>query len=125
MSYIGVDAFRAYRVMMTLIRSLWFIEDARTKCAKDIQKEIKDQKFEDLVNWFNNLSEDEQKLFFRIAILFGAQLDEEDMLAVLRFRKDKNGVAISRQNINNLSVKEIVDNISDVCLELNKEKVFF
>ena len=125
MSYIGVDAFRAYRVMMTLIRSLWFIEDARTKCAKDIRKEIKDQKFEDLVNWFNNLSEDEQKLFFRIAILFGAQLDEEDMLAVLRFRKDKNGVAISRQNINNLSVKEIVDNISDVCLELNKEKVFF
>ena len=54
MSYIGVDAFRAYRVMMTLIRSLWFIEDARTKCAKDIKKEIKDQKFEDLVNWFNN-----------------------------------------------------------------------
>ena len=125
MSYIGVDAFRAYRVMMTLIRSLWFIEDARTKCANDIKKEIKDQKFEDLVNWFNNLSEDEQKLFFRIAILFGAQLDEEDMLAVLRFRKDKNGIAISRQNINNLSVKEIVDNISDVCLELNKEKVFF
>lgn len=125
MSYIGVDAFRAYRVMMTLIRSLWFIEDARTKCAKDTKKEIKDQKFEDLVNWFNNLSDEEQKLFFRIAILFGAQLDEEDMLAVLRFRKDKNGVAISRQNINNLSVKEIVDNISDVCLELNKEKVFF
>lgn len=121
----GIEQYRAYRVMIVLFRSLWFLGDIVGQCAQALNKEPKDVSFSDFGDWFFGLDKDERRVKFKFAVLFGASMDQDEMLAVCSFRKDKNEVAISKENIRNLSMTEIVEIISDVCVELSEEKIFF
>lgn len=121
----GIEQYRAYRVMIVLFRSLWFLGDVVGQCAQALEKDVKDISFLEFGDWFFGLDKDERRVKFKFAVLFGASLDQDEMLAVCSFRKDKNGVAISKENIRNLTMTEIVDFVSDVCADLSEEKVFF
>ncbi len=121
----GIAQYRAYRVMIVLFRSLWFLGDIVLQCAQDLGKESKDVSFTDFGDWFFGLDKDARRVKFKFAVLFGASLDQDELLAVCGFRKDKNGVAISKENFRNLSITDIVDMVSDVCADLSDEKVFF
>lgn len=121
----GIEQYRAYRVMIVLFRSLWFLGDVVGKCAQDLNVKAQELTFKQFGDWFFGLESDARRTYFRYAVLFGASLDNDELLAICGFRKDKNGVAISKENIRNMSVSDMVDVISDVCLELSELKVFF
>lgn len=121
----GIEQYRAYRVMIVLFRSLWFLGDVVGQCAQTLEKDVKDISFSDFGDWFFGLDKDERRVKFKFAVLFGASLDQDEILAVCGLRKDKNGVAISKENIRNLTMTEMVEMIADVCVELSEEKIFF
>lgn len=121
----GIEQYRAYRVMIVLFRSLWFLGDIVEQCAQGLKKEPKDLSFKEFGDWFFCLDADVRKTHFKFGVLFGASLDQEELLAVCKFRKDKNGVQYSKENIRNIKISELVEIVSDVCVELSEEKVFF
>lgn len=125
MAYTGIDGLRAYKVMSTLVRSLYFIAEVVAECAKATQTKPEDMTFEVFLGWFDNLDSDRKRGLFKLSVIHGAVLDPDEVFSLLKYRKDKNGIAISKTNINNLSVKEIADNITDVCMDLSEETVFF
>lgn len=121
----GIEQYRAYRVMIVLFRSLWFLDDVVGQYVQDTHKEPKDIVFREFGEWFFNLDAAKRKTYFKFALLFGASLEQDEMLSVLKFRQDNNGVAYSKENIKNIKLSEMVETIADVCVELSEEKVFF
>lgn len=121
----GIEQYRAYRVMIVLFRSLWFLGDIVEQCAQNLNKNAKDLSFKEFGDWFFGLDADKRKVHFKFAVLFGASLDPDELLSVCKFRKDKNGVAFSKENIQNITMSDLVNIVSDVCVELSEEKVFF
>lgn len=125
MAYTGIDGLRAYKVMATLVRSLFFIAEVVAECAKATQTKPEDMTFEVFLGWFDSLESDRKRGLFKLSVIHGALLDPDEIFSLLKYRKDKNGVSISKTNIGNLSVKEIADSITDVCMELSEETIFF
>lgn len=77
-----------------------------------------EQFFEELDDW-----DDEQVEFLiRLAVRTVA-LDAEELMSLFRFATDENGVSFSRVNISNLSLEEIYEVLTAVCLEVSKIKV--
>lgn len=125
MAYTGIDGLRAYKVMASLVRSLFFLAEITSECAKETQTKPEDMSFDVFFRWFDSLDKDRKRSLFKLSVIHGITLDQDEMFALLKYTKDKNGVAISKANIGNLSVKEIADNITNVCMELSEENVFF
>lgn len=125
MAYTGIDGLRAYKVMASLVRSLYFLAEITSECAKTTQTKPEDMSFEIFFRWFDSLDKDRKRSLFKLSVIHGITLDQDELFALLKYTKDKNGIAISKANISNLSVKEIADNITDVCMELSEENVFF
>lgn len=125
MAYTGIDGLRAYKVMASLVRSLYFLAEITSECAKTTQTKPEDMSFDVFFRWFDSLESDRKRSLFKLSVIHGITLDQDELFALLKYTKDKNGVAISKANIGNLSVKEIADNITDVCMELSEESVFF
>lgn len=125
MVYTGIDGLRAYKVMASLVRSLYFLAEITSECAKTTQTKPEDMSFDIFFRWFDNLESDRKRSLFKLSVIHGITLDQDELFALLKYTKDKNGIAISKANIGNLSVKEIADNITDVCMELSEENVFF
>lgn len=121
----GLQQYRAYRVMLSMFRSLWFMGDVVNRTAQDLKIDIKDITFEQFGDWFFALDRDERNKLFRRAVLFGATLDPDELIAICAQRKDSNDVAIAKENIGNLKMSELTDIMADVCTELSDEKVFF
>ena len=125
MAYTGIDGLRAYKVMASLVRSLYFLAEITSECAKTTQTKPEDMSFDVFFRWFDSLESDRKRSLFKLSVIHGITLDQDELFALLKYTKDKNGVAISKANIGNLSVKEIADNITDVCMGLSEENVFF
>lgn len=125
MAYTGIDGLRAYKVMASLVRSLYFIAEITSECVKATQTKPEDMSFDVFFRWFDSLESDRKRSLFKLSVIHGITLDQDELFALLKYTKDKNGVAISKSNIGNLSVKEIADNITDVCMQLSEENVFF
>lgn len=125
MAYTGIDGLRAYKVMASLVRSLYFLAEITSECAKTTQTKPEDMSFEIFFRWFDSLDKDHKRSLFKLSVIHGITLDQDELFALLKYTKDKNGIAISKANIGNLSVKEIADNITDVCMDLSEENVFF
>lgn len=125
MAYTGIDGLRAYKVMASLVRSLYFLAEITSECAKTTQTKPEDMSFDVFFRWFDSLESDRKRSLFKLSVIHGITLDQDELFALLKYTKDKNGVAISKANIGNLSVKEIADNITNVCMELSEESVFF
>lgn len=125
MAYTGIDGLRAYKVMASLVRSLYFLAEITSECAKTTQTKPEDMSFDVFFRWFDSLESDRKRSLFKLSVIHGITLDQDELFALLKYTKDKNGVAISKANIGNLSVKEIADNITNVCMELSEENVFF
>lgn len=126
MAYSGIDGLRAYRVMMSLIYSLTQIREVYIRYVKETGiKKSSDVSFESFLRWFDELSDDRKKQLFKWAILCGAELSNDELLSVLRYRADNNGVAFDKSNVGNISIKQMVESVADICAELCKEQVFF
>ncbi len=125
MAYTGIDGLRAYKVMASLVRSLYFIAEITSECAKKTQTKPEDMSFDIFFRWFDSLEADRKRALFKLSVIHGITLDQDELFALLKYTKDANGVPVSKANIGNLSVKQIADNITDVCMELSEENVFF
>lgn len=121
----GLQQYSAYRAMMTLFRSLWFLDDALNECIKATGKEPKDFTLKDFGKWFFDLEESERRKWFLFAVLFGAELNPDELLPLLMDARDKNGVPITKSNIGNMKMSEIANAAADKCLELSQERIFF
>ena len=64
----GIAQYRAYRVMIVLFRSLWFLGDIVLQCAQDLGKESKDVSFTDFGDWFFGLDKDARRVKFKFAV---------------------------------------------------------
>lgn len=80
--------------------------------------------FEKFVEVFNQADSAEKEKILRKAVAI-VPLTQDEMLSVLYFAKDSNGVRISRENIDNLKYDEIFNYIVEVCLAFAETKVFF
>lgn len=126
MAYNGIDGLRAYRVMITLIYSLTQINEVYKSYIKDSNiKKSDDVSLESFLHWFDNLENERKKQLFKIAILCGADLTNDEILSVVKYRADNNGVAFNKSNVGNMKISEIVNVVSDVCVELCQEEIFF
>ena len=125
MAYTGIDGLRAYKVMASLVRSLYFLAEITSECAKTTQTKPEDMSFEVFFRWFDSLEADRKRALFKLSVIHGITLDQDELFALLKYTKDANGVPVSKANIGNLSVKQIADNITNVCMELSEENVFF
>lgn len=82
------------------------------------------KKFDDFYAEILNFDQDAQRKILEDAIRF-VELQEEEILAVLGFCKDPNGLKIDKTNIGNFNPAEIMDMIVEVCLQVFKIDVFF
>lgn len=125
MAYTGIDGLRAYKVMASLVRSLYFLAEITSECAKATQTKPEDMSFDVFFRWFDSLDKDRKRSLFKLSAIHGITLDQEELFALLKYTKDANGVPVSKANIGNLTVTQIANNIVDVCMELSEENVFF
>lgn len=125
MAYTGIDGLRAYKVMASLVRSLYFLAEITSECAKATQTKPEDMSFDIFFRWFDSLDAKRKRALFKLSVVHGITLDQDEIFALLKYTKDKNGISVSKANIGNLSVREIADNIVNVCMELSEENVFF
>lgn len=125
MAYTGIDGLRAYKVMASLVRSLYFLAEITSECAKATQIKPEDMSFDIFFRWFDSLDTERKRALFKLSVVHGITLDQDEIFALLKYTKDKNGISVSKANIGNLSVREIADNIVNVCMDLSEEKVFF
>lgn len=121
----GLKQYRAYRVMLSVFRSLWFLNDIVIVACDELKIKPSDIKFEDFAKWFFALEESKRKYYFKMALLFGVSLDNDEIVALCSMKSDKNNVAYSRENINNMALSELIAIMVDVCYDLSGEEVFF
>lgn len=110
----GLEGLRAYKAMMVLVRSLWFLAEVN-----------QNKEYEEFLTWFDGQEPEKLKELFKVAVVYGVKMDKDELLDLLCFCTDNNGVKISKENINNLEVKDMIDKVVGVCLELCEIKVFF
>lgn len=121
----GLKQYRAYRVMLSVFRSLWFLNDIVIVACDELKIKPSDIKFEDFAKWFFAQEESKRKYYFKMALLFGVSLDNDEIVALCSMKCDKNNVAYSRENINNMALSELIAIMVDVCYDLSGEEVFF
>lgn len=80
--------------------------------------------FEKFVDTFDKAERAEKEEILRKAVTI-VPLTEEELLNVLYFARDVNGVRFTRENIDNLKYDEILKLVVDVCLAFAETKVFF
>jgi hypothetical protein len=110
----GLPGLRAYKAMMAIVRSLYFIAEVS-----------EGREYKEFLEWFDNQSKEELTRLFKVGVVYGIKLDQDEILDLVGYCKDKNGVKIAKENLNSIPVKELVDKMVDVCLELCEIKVFF
>lgn len=67
-------------------------------------------------------SEEEKENLIREAIAF-VNLEPDEVEAAVAFCCDKNGIAYSKNNIGNMELKEVIDCIVAVCLEIGRIEI--
>lgn len=82
------------------------------------------KKFDDFYSEILEYDEAAQRKVLEDAIRF-VELKDEELLAVMGFCKDANGVQIDKSNIGNYNPAEIMDMVVEVCLQVFKIDVFF
>lgn len=110
----GVQGLRAYKAMMSITRSLYFI--AEVSGGQDWEK---------FLSWLDTQTEEQMTRLFKVGVVYGVKLDQDEILDLLAYCKDKNGITITRENLNSIPVDELIASMVSVCMELNKIKVFF
>lgn len=80
--------------------------------------------FEKFVDIFNKAERAEKEKILRKAVSI-VPLTEDELLNVLYFARDVNGVRFTRENIDNLKYDDILNLVVDVCLAFAETKVFF
>tara|TARA_R110000851_G_scaffold184676_2_gene334038 strand:- start:3248 stop:3625 length:378 start_codon:yes stop_codon:yes gene_type:complete len=109
----GIAGVRAYHAALTLQRSIYYTPICpHTDYVKATE-------------WFDELVDDEKRRILKVAIDDGAELDAEEIHAILLFAKDQNGVPLGKESINGLEAFAIHDALLDVVCEIFKKKVFF
>ena len=78
--------------------------------------------YEEFLQSVESMSPEDQAKCFRQAARL-TNLEKEDLLAMLSFCVDKNGISYSPANINNLNPKMIVEMIVAVCMQIAGMKV--
>ncbi len=76
--------------------------------------------YKDFYAKIDAMEEKDQETMIREALTF-VKLFEDEVLDVLRFASDANGIPIGKENIKNLSPVQIHDCMASVCLEIAKE----
>ena len=71
---------------------------------------------------FGEMSEAEKERLVREAAVF-VQLNEDEVMALVSFCTDKNGVAYGPANIKNLGAGELHEIIVAVCMEIGRIKI--
>lgn len=82
------------------------------------------KKFDDFYTEILEYDESAQRKVLEDAIRF-VELKDEELLAVMGFCKDANGLQIDKTNISNYNPAEIMDMVVEVCLQVFKIDVFF
>lgn len=67
-------------------------------------------------------SEEEKENLIREAIAF-VNLEPDEVEAAVAFCCDKNGIAYSKNNIGNMELKEVIDCIVAVCMEIGRIEI--
>ena len=83
-----------------------------------------DKTYDEFLEWFSNQSVDDKKIIIKQA-LSAVSLDDVDITALTAFAKDENGIIYTKSVLDHLSINEIIDVATEVCLALDRLEVFF
>lgn len=78
--------------------------------------------YESFYESFKTMSDKEKEKLVRQAILF-VQLQQDEVESLTAFVADKNGIPYQATNINNLSVGELHEIITAVCMEIGRIRI--
>lgn len=107
----GIKSVKVLNVLCTLLYGYYLLPTNSSK------------KYEEFVESFEMAEINEKKEILYKAMLC-VDMPQDDVLALMSFCKDANGVQYSDVNSKNLNPKEIIDICIDVLLEVSKIKLF-
>lgn len=107
----GIKSVKVLNVLCTLLYGCYLLPTNSSK------------KYEEFVESFEMAEINEKKEILYKAMLC-VDMPQDDVLALMSFCKDANGVQYSDVNSKNLNPKEIIDICIDVLLEVSKIKLF-
>lgn len=108
----GLKSVRVMQITSTLVMGLAMLPVNMNKTFAEFYQEVIEADV------------DTQRKILEDAIRF-VELSEEELLAVLCFCADSNGIAISKSNIGNYEPNKIMDMVVEVCLGVLAIDVFF
>lgn len=75
--------------------------------------------YEDFFASFQEMTETEKERVIRLAVGL-VDLYSEEVHAIVSFAEDSNGVPYTKENIDNLGVKELFEAVVAVCMEVSR-----
>lgn len=118
---LGYNCYRAYQIYRDILLASYIFWTANKIY---LTGEDKRETYKEFLVRFENSNEEERREIIKIgADTFNLSLEEVCFLAGQV--EDANGVPYSKANLANLTPKEIIDIIVEVCLEISKVTVFF
>lgn len=106
----GFKSLRAINVFSTLMLGLKMVP------------EFVVEEHDDFLERVHNLPEDEKRRLFKRAVEI-VELERGEVAACLSFVRDPNGVPYSSLNMDNLSHTEIINAVTEVCMEISRMEV--
>lgn len=77
---------------------------------------------EEFFDWFDKLSDEEKEKQIRFGLSL-AKLTNEEMLDLVYFATDENGIQYTEINMKGLNPKEIIEVMVAVCMAMSKIKI--
>jgi hypothetical protein len=107
----GIPAFHAFQAYQKIILGLKMLPAYASESFEEFYARVEKMPFRD------------QETLIREAVALGTRLDPEEVMDLLQFGEDANGVAWSSVNVKSLDVGGLHEAIVAVCCELAKVKI--
>jgi hypothetical protein len=107
----GIPAFHAFQAYQKIILGLKMLPAYASESFEEFYARVEKMPFRD------------QETLIREAVALGTRLDPEEVMDLLQFGEDANGVAWSSVNVKSLDVAGLHEAIVAVCCELAKVKI--
>ena len=103
----GIKGLLAFKALHTLLFGYYVLPEYRKK----------DETYKDFLQRFANISEEEKREILNIGLYFTG-IPQQEIIDLICFCRDKNGIPYSAANVNNLTIDELFRLIVEVCLEV-------
>jgi hypothetical protein len=107
----GIPAFHAFQAYQKIILGLKMLPAYASESFEEFYARVEKMPFRD------------QETLIREAVALGTRLDPEEVMDLLQFGEDANGVPWSSVNVKSLDVGGLHEAIVAVCCELAKVKI--